>query len=104
MTGRRIVMTLLFVGLAGGMNPRLPRVAVMFAVHPRFRVGAAGSFDASRFTHAISAAVSPSGGVSIPMQIALVNADKVEWTLSLEPGAFLLSVPIVDGSRLVPTK
>ncbi len=69
--------------------PRLPRVAVTFAVHPRFRVGAAGAFDLARFTYAASAAVSPAGGVSIPMQVSAYSGDKIEWTITFEPGAFL---------------
>lgn len=69
--------------------PRVPRVAVTFAVHPRFRVSAAGSLDLGRFSYATSAALSPAGGVSIPMQLSALNADKLEWTFSFEPGAFL---------------
>lgn len=75
--------------------PRLPRAAIIFAASDRFRIGAAASFDYSRFTNAPILGFSPSGGVTVPMLITAHHDDKSEVIVQLEPGAFVAGVPSI---------
>ena len=82
-------------------SPTVARAALLFVLSPSVQVGAAASFDHSRFTHAPSLRFSAAGSVAMPMLVTAHRGARTLLLLRIEPGAFLGAAPLGWGITLL---